>query len=159
MDGSWRHIVGVFEVSRARLEQLFYEYALVNLCVGVSMFLIPAFTRSLLGDGLESAATGAMKAVSGPVIKKVFQMSRRMGRGVFPKGPSEVEKLESQAFGQGLQEYRGPNSGHYVRGRKRRAMEAKKKLEELQKKEPPKNKELRRIYDQKIESLQKASRF
>src|ERR1019366_6233584 len=30
----------------------------VNLCIGVSMLFIPIFTKSLINDGLQGAATG-----------------------------------------------------------------------------------------------------
>lgn len=36
--------------------------AILNVCVGLSMLFIPFFTKSLLGDGLQSAATGMIVA-------------------------------------------------------------------------------------------------
>ncbi len=49
----------------------FLMQALFNVCIGLSMLLIPFFTKSLIGDGLVSAASGAAAFATMPVAKVV----------------------------------------------------------------------------------------
>ena len=52
----------LFDVVRSPMNDWsnFFMAAMVNLCIGISMLLVPLFARSLLGDGLAGVASSAM---------------------------------------------------------------------------------------------------
>lgn len=52
----------------------------MNLLIGVSMLLVPLFTKSLLGDGLQSAAAGLAAAPGLMAAKAITLATKTMGK-------------------------------------------------------------------------------
>ncbi len=78
-------ILGVLLLKLATAPQVggwdnFFMQALMNLCIGVSMLMIPFFTRSLLSDGLQGAATGLAAASTVPVGKAMANFPLKKGK-------------------------------------------------------------------------------
>ena len=73
----------------------------MNLCIGVSMLFIPWTTKSLLGDGMVSSATGVGFApiIAGAAGAKValFRMAEGMGKKPFISGMNTFHKKSQKA--------------------------------------------------------------
>lgn len=88
---SWRilwSILGVFLLKLATSSEIgswnnVFTSIVINLCIGLSMLLIPFFTKSLLSDGLVSAASGmaAAPAFLATGAAKAYAI-KKMGQGV-----------------------------------------------------------------------------
>ena len=87
----WRVIWSIlgamlFELIRSPIANWdnFFMAALINLCIGVSMLMVPFFTSSLLSDGGSSVASRAMDMGTQPVLNmpfKIFSQLKRRYRG------------------------------------------------------------------------------
>lgn len=67
----------------------FLTTILVNLCIGLSMLFIPLTTKSLISDGMESAATGLAAApllATGKAVKEVSKRQAKRMSGQIMRG-------------------------------------------------------------------------
>ena len=83
----------LFEVVRSPMNDWgnFLMGALINLCVGISMLLIPFFTRSLLSDGLAGVSSTVMATATMPVAQGIKRFPISPGR-FFKKRSAKNEK-------------------------------------------------------------------
>ena len=83
----------LFEVVRSPMNDWsnFFMAAMVNLCIGISMLLVPLFARSLLSDGLADVASSAMAVGTVPAgmaargLRKIAARPLRRVKGSIKK--------------------------------------------------------------------------
>jgi hypothetical protein len=84
----------------------FLTAILINLCIGVSMLFIPFATRSLINDGMSSAASGLAAVPTAAAGAFVKSMAIRHGKNFMNQGingtQSSLSKI-SRPIGQNLQ--------------------------------------------------------
>ena len=124
----------------------FFMTSLINLCIGFSMLMIPLFTKSLIGDGLESLSTSLVSSVTVPVSKFIARYPLQKAQGA-----------AASTVGMSLNKFHGnrrrtEHNSPYLRAKKAADQQ---KLAQMKKDGPPKHKELRGAYDKAILQLER----